>query len=73
MTTREALVLLLGSEAAGNFTTEDVGNLERGGYSSMASLRTASREGLTGCSLLPARIDAIMFTQSETAPNSGEP
>ena len=36
----------------------------------MAILRTASREGLTACNLLPARIDAIMCKQSETVTQS---
>ena len=67
---KNALVAVLGVDAAEDFSLEDIDLLERQGYRSDRSLATATRDGLRHIHLPEARIDAIMTATGESLQRS---
>ena len=62
---RNALVEVLGAEAAADFPSVEVDKLEKHGYMSARRLRIATREGLERINLLEACIDDVMTAMGE--------
>ena len=62
---RNALVEVLGAEAAADFPPVEVDKLAKHGYTSARKLRISTREGLERINLLEACIDDVMTATSE--------